>query len=355
LSFRDREAESREVYRRLPGRSWGLLGRTTLWQGSDHILQVQSRGYSEAYRRFYFREIQALVLRPTTRSRNISLVLLTLALLAFGAAMLGTPPGTIFWLVLGTPFALALLAQAPGGPSCIVHVRTAIETSQLTALCRRRTAERSLAAIAELVEGVQGTATPAETALFADTAEALATPASTPVSTFAPALAPTPPPTPASSRPAAPANVLAVPPPALPGARSLRWHWALFALLLVDAVLSAGQVWAPGRLLDAAALVLGLAQATLAITAIVAGRSLQIEPQLRRATNAALVYVCAVFVLGWVSSMVSSFEAAASGTFRPGLIPDPTLAPWVAGATIPACLGLGVWGLYLLRRARPTT
>lgn len=332
----NRESEHRRSengepgYRRLPGRSWGLLGRTSLWQGSDHVLHVQSRGYSETYRRFYYREIQALVLRRTARSRNGSLVLLGIALLLFAAAVLGTAPGTVFWAVLGVPFAIALLVHALGGPSCTVDVRTAIETSRLGALCRVRTAERSLARISALVEAEQGAATLADLARLGETGTTSAAPLERP-----------------------PRAAESAPPP-LPAGRPLRRHFALFALLLVDAVLSAGQVWAPGRLLGAAGLALGLAEFLLAIFALVDGRRLRLEARLRRLTVAVLVYVCAAFVVAWIGSIVTTMQGVAAGTLRPGTIPEPTVAPWLAAATVPICLFLGLRGLFLLRRMRST-
>src|ERR1700690_2887131 len=47
-------------YRRLPGWS-GLIMRKRLWLGPDHILLVSSKVLSEEYRRFYFADIEALV------------------------------------------------------------------------------------------------------------------------------------------------------------------------------------------------------------------------------------------------------------------------------------------------------
>ena len=48
------------TYRRMPG-SAGLIMRKRLWLGPDHILMVRSHVLSEEYRRFYFADIEALV------------------------------------------------------------------------------------------------------------------------------------------------------------------------------------------------------------------------------------------------------------------------------------------------------
>ena len=38
---------------------------SNLWLGKDHLLLVESNGYSERYKRFYFKDIQALIIRKT--------------------------------------------------------------------------------------------------------------------------------------------------------------------------------------------------------------------------------------------------------------------------------------------------
>jgi hypothetical protein len=48
-------------YSRLPGRS-GFFVSHSLWLSSDHVLSVRRNPFSEAYRRYYFNDIQAIVL-----------------------------------------------------------------------------------------------------------------------------------------------------------------------------------------------------------------------------------------------------------------------------------------------------
>src|SRR6185503_16307515 len=56
-----------KVYRRLPGRESGLLSYSRLWLGPDHLLLARTTFFSEEYKRFYFRDIQAIVMRKTRR------------------------------------------------------------------------------------------------------------------------------------------------------------------------------------------------------------------------------------------------------------------------------------------------
>ncbi len=62
-------------YTRLPGRGlryggFRLFSRAicTLWMGADHLLLVDRTGYTESYKRFYFADIQAIVVRRTSFS-----------------------------------------------------------------------------------------------------------------------------------------------------------------------------------------------------------------------------------------------------------------------------------------------
>jgi hypothetical protein len=58
-------AQSPPVYKRLPGNGANFLERITLYLATDHLLYVSSTGFSESYRRFYFRDIHAITVRKT--------------------------------------------------------------------------------------------------------------------------------------------------------------------------------------------------------------------------------------------------------------------------------------------------
>ena len=50
------------AYRRLTRSRAGVGSYSSLWLGADHVMQLSSTGYTESYRRFYFRDIQAIFL-----------------------------------------------------------------------------------------------------------------------------------------------------------------------------------------------------------------------------------------------------------------------------------------------------
>jgi hypothetical protein len=139
------------TYRRLPGKRRTLAGNTTLWIAEDHLLLVKSSRVLEQYRRFYFRDIQAFVIREKSFSfnRNMLDVLLWVLLAA------------VFLYLTRSPFAFALgaavlLYKRLSGPYCACHIQTAVQTEALRSLYRVRTAEQVLTEIAPLIEAAQG-------------------------------------------------------------------------------------------------------------------------------------------------------------------------------------------------------
>src|SRR5580698_2302749 len=43
--------------------------RSALWLGGDHLLLVETSGFTENYKRFYFRDIQAITVQETRRGQ----------------------------------------------------------------------------------------------------------------------------------------------------------------------------------------------------------------------------------------------------------------------------------------------
>src|SRR6185369_4389908 len=56
-----------ERYRKLPGHRRGILRGASLWLGSDHVLSVKSLRFREEYKRFHFRDVQAIVIVESPR------------------------------------------------------------------------------------------------------------------------------------------------------------------------------------------------------------------------------------------------------------------------------------------------
>ncbi len=163
-------AKPRE-YRRLPGRGIKREGffsgafnarRSRLWLGQDHLLCIESQWYTENYRRFYFRDIQAVIIRKTISGKIINLVLGLLALLALLPAFGNTGGWQTFWIIWGGVFSFFLLLNTFAGPTCVCHMRTAVQTEELPSLRRLRRARKVLARVRPLIAEAQGQLSPEE-------------------------------------------------------------------------------------------------------------------------------------------------------------------------------------------------
>jgi hypothetical protein len=154
-------AETETPYRRLPGkgRKSGFLSatsRVTLWLGQDHILQVETTGWEEEYKRFYFRDIQAIVVRRTARDRIWSGALggmTFICLLGYFTAGGGL---AITCAVVGIITLIGFLINYYLGPTCSCQLRTAVQNEFLWSLNRMVNAERVLKTIVPIIEHTQG-------------------------------------------------------------------------------------------------------------------------------------------------------------------------------------------------------
>ena len=79
---------------------------SNLWLGPDHIMSVRSNGYMETYKRFYFRDIQAVVIQ-TTSARTIWNIVMVLPLIGcltgLMASLTSNPQNEVailIWLIL---------------------------------------------------------------------------------------------------------------------------------------------------------------------------------------------------------------------------------------------------------------
>jgi len=156
----------REYQRLTRSASRSLFGivstaRTSLWLARDHLLCIDTTGYGETYKRFYFRDIQAITLLRSTRWLVWSAVLGALAVVC---ALIGAGTGeiisaSVFGTIAGV-FFLAVLTNLGAGPSCATYLRTAVQTELLVSVRRVRQARRVLARLRPLIAAAQGELTP---------------------------------------------------------------------------------------------------------------------------------------------------------------------------------------------------
>ncbi len=150
------------------------MSRSSLWLGKDHLLCVDSSGYSETYKRFYFRDIQAISIQRTERRQWWTIILGFFAFLFFMLTVVGTPKtpparwsggeiaGGIFLGGLTGLFLLLLLINLSLGPTCKCLLRTAVQIEELPSLKRLRRARKALARLRPLIVAAQGELTPGD-------------------------------------------------------------------------------------------------------------------------------------------------------------------------------------------------
>jgi len=155
---------SQTEYKKLPGRGnrrahlFDLkVSRSRLWLGSDHLLCVDlGMGHVEHYKRFYFRDIQAFILRPTSRRLSWNVVWCTLAVLALLPAIMNAGELWFLWVSIGTLFMIAMMVNwFILGPTCTCHLRTGVQTLELPSLQRLRRARQVIATLQPLIADAQ--------------------------------------------------------------------------------------------------------------------------------------------------------------------------------------------------------
>ncbi|MFC1498483.1 hypothetical protein ACFLS1_08455 [Verrucomicrobiota bacterium] len=157
-------------YTRLPGRGTASLGvvsrhRYTLWLGKDHILAVSNQYFSEAYKRFYFSDIQTITVQKTAAGKVSNIILGAISFLLLVLLYIGT---TRNWDIAANitsgfflgMFFLCLLINWARSATCICYLKTAVQTERLYSLHRLRNAMKTVRRLKEIIEANQGVFSP---------------------------------------------------------------------------------------------------------------------------------------------------------------------------------------------------
>jgi len=146
-----------------------FMSRSSLWLGEDHLLGVDSNGYAETYKRFYFRDVQAITIRATKRRVVWNWILGVLAAFCLARCNFGSlhksPPDmqTIVFLSIAIfVFGIPLLLNNLFGRTCVCQLYTAVQIEELPSLCRVRQARNILEKIRPLIAAAQGRLTDEE-------------------------------------------------------------------------------------------------------------------------------------------------------------------------------------------------
>lgn len=331
-------AKEKEYKKLSGGRSWFRTAR--LWQGKDHLLLAQTMGYSEEYKRFYFRDIQAILLRPSNRRLVWGIVWATFFALFFLIGFFSFTHKELpyFWLFFILFYAVGFSVNLLQGPGCVCHLKTAIQTAELP-IQRRRKADKIIGLLKPLIDAAQQNL-PESASLGASSIPLSVSPSAQPVS--------------------------AVPVAASPSPKVFHpWaHWALYSTLLALALLEASrfiQRLVPLYLLESA---LELSVCAISIFALIRQSGVEIPKMLRRVTVGAFLYMMADYIISFIYGIVLAVSNPQKSSDQWGWIkwlasqaPDKSgFTLFLAGYMIIGCLLFGLLGMVELgfyRKQRP--
>jgi hypothetical protein len=161
---------SAKLYRKItrPSRSSRDVFSPNVYQlaiGADHLLQIcfSRYTYSESYKRFYFKDIQAFVMHQNQRFWVINLINGLLAALLLGFASLGLTVWRWDAVAFGTLFLfgfiplIILIINLLLGPTCTCWISTAVHLEELPSIKRIRRARKVIEQLKPLLNETQGT------------------------------------------------------------------------------------------------------------------------------------------------------------------------------------------------------
>src|SRR5271154_3538930 len=119
-----------KVYHPIPGLGTGrgslnLAVRSRIYQGPDHLLIVQSTGYTEEYRRIFYRDIRYVDIRKN--SHMLWQAIISGTFLAFFLLLYFLQVPLVAVGVLSTPFLIWLVVNLLSGPTCDCYVSTSVQ------------------------------------------------------------------------------------------------------------------------------------------------------------------------------------------------------------------------------------
>ncbi len=146
----------KKEYKKLPGIKRYSFTRQQLLLGRDHLLSLTTRVFVEEYKRFYFRDIKAIVLRKVESWKITIAVSGFFSALFLGLALLLSGGWTIFFGVMCVPLTGLFIQQLLYGTSSECHLITAVQMEKLPSLYRLRTAKKVIRRLKPLIEEAQG-------------------------------------------------------------------------------------------------------------------------------------------------------------------------------------------------------
>lgn len=149
-------------YKKFPSVRRKLFGNDRLWVGPDHLLLVQSTGFSETYKRFFFKDIQAFnILKSNkTQLKNIIFILITVLCGAIATYNIGWDINidgmSIFLAALFLITVIITTRSLIRGTACTCWIYTSVQKEKLNPISTVKISDKFLDMIIPLIESKQG-------------------------------------------------------------------------------------------------------------------------------------------------------------------------------------------------------
>ena len=285
-------------YKRLASNR-GLGKLHSLWLGEDHLLVVESTGYSEEYTRYYLKDIQAIISRRSSRGKALNAVSGSLAAISLLAGIGGygngpSPAGIAAGIFAGF-FLLLLIWNLFRGPTCRCLIRTSVGIDELPALDRIKSVRKVLKRLRPLIGRLQGEITTKEIVLLTDKAKDA----------------------PPTATAAAPAQRVAAAATPIPGSISSRrldsLPKAVFLLLIADAGISFLQTIHNSKPLVTLSTFVGLTFLSLAIIVLVRRQAFPAASRAKWLTWGGLATMMSGSVIGYFFMIILNLNKFKGG------------------------------------------
>lgn len=153
-------ARKEQEYKGLPGNGWSIAivqYNSRLYLAKDHLLRVNASSFSENYRRFYFTDIQGIVVSQTNGRIIWSVVnAVLLGIFLLSAISVDEIWGWVVFGSLAMVFAILFIVNLLRGPTCRVLIQTRVGLEPLASLRRISLARRAIEILKTQIQAVQG-------------------------------------------------------------------------------------------------------------------------------------------------------------------------------------------------------
>jgi hypothetical protein len=150
-------SDIKNSYNKLRGSS--LLSSNKLYVGPDHMLSISSNFFSEKYLRFYFKDIQAIITRKTSKGKILNICFSVILTIFLFFAIILSRGWSVFFGVLSSICLILLIINILKGPTSVSYIQTSIQTFRLSALRRIKSAQKAITQLKTLIEETQGVLT----------------------------------------------------------------------------------------------------------------------------------------------------------------------------------------------------